>query len=707
MDRSRLISLGLLAIVAVCACLGLIFLGAFGGVVYLTLQSLPTRVASLNPESGLVTPTSQISRPTLVPATPQPTYTDLPLETPSPQVTRTSTVAASTSSVQGLEANLLALQEAIIPTADPIELAQRFLGLQDFSRTQAAPAEFYQVGNQQEFWVTDNDDQNTQVTATLRYVTDHAYFWIENGVSYNHSDLRDLADTFELHIYPTNREFFGSEWTPGVDGDPHIYILYARGIGDEIAGYFSSADEYPRQVNQYSNAHEMFVFNADNSPLDDNYTYGVLAHELQHMIHWYQDRNESSWLNEGFSELAVLLNGYYDTGFDWLYTARPDLQLNNWPDDYEEDVTPHYGSGFLFVTYFLDRFGDQATQALVSHPENDLQSVDIVLREINAVDHLTGQQVTADDVFLDWTITNYLLDSQVGDGRFNYLSYQGTTAPDLTESYYNCPVNETRRDVKQYGVDYIGFTCRGTYTIHFSGINQINVVPVNPHSGKVAFWSNKGDESDILLSRTFDFTNHTGPLTLSYWTWYDVEEDWDYLYVTASVDGQHWEILNTPSGTASDPIGNNYGWGYTGKSGNGPRPIWIQERVDLSQYAGRSVQIRFEYVTDSAVTGEGFLLDDVAVPEIGYSTDFENDTGGWEAAGWVHLQNAIPQNYRLALIITGRAGSSVQYITVNADRKADIPFTVGGDVSEVVLVVTATTRFTRQVAPYQFSVTHP
>jgi hypothetical protein len=636
-----------------------------------------------------------VIRPTPATDTPQ-----LPAETPTPPITQTIE-----STHQG--DSLAALQEAIIPTSDPIELAVRLQGLANFPRTLAAPSGFYQVGDQQYFWISDDNDQSVRIQATLRYVTDHSYFWIENGVSYSESQLRDLANSFEQDIYPTNREFFGSEWTPGVDSDPHIYILYARNIGDEIAGYFSSSDEYPPQVNQYSNAHEMFVFNADNSPLDDEYTYGVLAHEFQHMIHWYQDRNESSWLNEGFSELAVLLNGLYSSGFDWMYTSDPDMQLNNWPDSSQEDTTPHYGASFLFVTYFLDRFGETATQSLVSHPDNDLDSVDAVLREIAAIDPLTGQPITADDVFLDWTISNYLLDSRVGDGRFNYRSYRGTTAPNWTESYPNCPVGEVTRDVHQYGVDYINFTCSGTYNIHFEGSVQINVVPENPHSGAYAFWSNKGDESDMTLTRTFDFTDQSGPLTLTYWTWYDIEEDWDYLYLVASVDGVHWEMLQTPSGTSSDPIGNNYGWGYTGASGGGSRSTWIQERVDLSRYAGRSVQVRFEYITDASVTGEGFLLDDIAVPEIGYASDFESDNGGWEAAGWVRMNNILPQTYRLALLSIGRSNTTVQYIPLTPEVTADIPFTVGGDVREVVLVVTGTTRFTRQTAPYRFWVTQP
>ena len=702
MNRSWLVPCSVIAIIVLCACVGVTLIGAVGGAVYYTYNYAPTQQAMVNPVAP-ATPTPVVIRPTVPVETPVPPPTEIVIETPTPEVLPTVTSVASNP-----QDTLLAMQQAIIPTSDPIELAQRLLGLDNFPRTLPAPSEAFQVGAEQNFWISDNNDQNERVQATLQYITDHAYFWIQNGVSYNQSELRELAVTFEDEIYPTNQEFFGTEWTPGVDSDPHIYILYARGIGDNIAGYYSSADQYPPQVNQYSNSHEMFVFNADNSPLSDDYTYGVLAHEFQHMIHWYQDRNESSWLNEGFSELAVLLNGLYSSGFDWMYTSNPDLQLNNWPDSDDEDTTPHYGASFLFVTYFLDRFGETATQALVSHPDNGLDSVDAVLREINAIDPLTDQPITADDVFLDWTITNLLLDRGVGDGRFNYYSYRGTTAPDYTDSFSDCPVGQVTRDVHQYGVDYIHFDCAGTYNLHFEGSVQINVVPQNPHSGTYAFWSNKGDESDMTLARTFDFTNNSGPLTLTYWTWYDIEAGWDYLYIVASTDGEHWDILQTPSGTADDPLGNNYGWGYTGVSGGGGgQGTWIQESVDLSRYAGRVVEIRFEYITDASVTGEGFLLDDVSVPEIGYTTDFEVDDGGWIASGWVRMDNILPQSYRLALISLGRSGTSVQYITLNPDVTADIPFTVGGDVDEVVLVVTGATRFTRQLAPYRFWVTQP
>ena len=222
------------------------------------------------------------------------------------------------------------------------------------------------------------------------------------------------------------------------------------------------------------------------------------------------------------------------------------------------------------------------------------------------------------------------------------------------------------------------------------------MVPEDPYSGDYAFWSNRGDESDITLTRTFDFTSHTGPLTLSYWTWYDIEEDFDYVYVLASEDGEQWDILITPSGTGADPTGANYGWGYNGLSGDGP--VWIQERVDISQYAGKQVQLRFEYITDAAVNGEGFLVDDVYIPEIDYFSDFEQDDGGWEANGFVRIQNMVPQNFRLSLITLGET-PQVLPITLSADNTATIP--VGSE--EAILVVSGTSRFTRQPATYRFS----
>ena len=245
------------------------------------------------------------------------------------------------------------------------------------------PGKSYKVGDKEKFWISNSDTaEHSQIDATLLYITPHSYFWAEDGTEVNENDMKALMDTFEEKIYPTDREFFGSEANPGVDGDPHIYVLYASSIGHNIAGYFNSSDLFNPLVKEYSNAHETYVLGTSQD-LGVEYTYATLAYEFVHMIQNASDRNDVSWMNEGFAEVGSFLNGYDVGGADWLYVENPDLQLNTWVDNASPDFSAHYGQSFLYLTYFLDRFGEEATKALTNNPENDLTSVDDTLAELN------------------------------------------------------------------------------------------------------------------------------------------------------------------------------------------------------------------------------------------------------------------------------------------------------------------------------------
>ena len=611
-----------------------------------------------------------------------------PGSTPAPMVT-------SAPASSGAWETLGILEESVVPFNNPVELAERLEGKANIPET--VPATPAQVGDRREFWVTNVDtNENFRVTAVMQYETDHVYFWIEEGVSFDEGDLESLVESFENDIYPTNREFFGSEWSPGVDSDPHLYILYAGGLGWNLAGYFSSADEVHISAHEYSNMHEMFLLNSDNVRLEEEFTYGVLAHEFQHMIHWKTDRNEESWLNEGFSELSALLNNLDPGGFDYSFAGDPDLQLNDWPND-PDATTPHYGAGFLYTAYFLDRFGEDATKALVAHPDNGMDSVDLVMQELNITDPLTGKLINAEDIFGDWVVANYLQDGSVSDGRYTYHNYNNVPNFNATETISDCSsASWNDRSVSQYGTDYIALECSDNVTLEFVGATTAAVLDTEAHSGDYAFWSNKGDESDMRLTREFDFTGVSAPIELNYWTWYDLEEDYDYLYLVASTDGgETWQIINTPSCTTYDPSGNSFGCGYNGVSD------WKQETVDLSDFAGQKVQLRFEYITDAAVNGEGFLLDDMEIPAINYTTDFETDDGGWLAEGFVRIQNQLPQTFRVSLISNG-GETTVQTIELDETQSFSLPLNFDGDIDDAVLVVSGTTRFTRQPAIYRF-----
>lgn len=586
------------------------------------------------------------------------------------------------------------LNHTTVPINDPIDLADRLGGksnVPDVLIDHDAP---YQVGARKQFWVSNTDtNENFQINATLRYVGENIYFWIEDGVKFNQKALTTLADTFDQEIIPTNREFFGSEWNPGVDGDPRFYVLYAGNLGVDLAGYYSSADELHPDAHPYSNAHEMFLISSDNVDLSDSYIYGTMAHEFQHMIHWYQDKNEETWVNEGFSMLAEHVNGYDAGGFDWSYMDETDMQLNDWGGDIG-DNGPHYGASYLFMVYFLDRFGEDATKALVRHDENGFAGIDAVMKELNIINPSTGSPYTSNEVFADWAVTNLLQDHRVDAGRYDYKSYNPTSV-DIQKTVMSCPttVNDS---VYQYGVDYVEIDCGAIHNIHVMTSQAVNLLPFTaPSSGDYFVWSNMGDESNAFLSQTFDLSQVSGSAELTFKTWYDIEEDYDYVYISASTDGAHWEILNSEHCTTNNPSGNSYGCGWSGTSSG-----WVDEKVDLSRFVGGKVTLRFDYVTDAAVNGKGMAIDDIAINAIGYTSDFETDLGGWTAEGFARVQNKLPQTFNLSVVTYTSSGVSVEHYNFQGELSLALPDYPNGKLEKVVLVISGTTPFTREKAPY-------
>jgi hypothetical protein len=57
----------------------------------------------------------------------------------------------------------------------------------------------------------------------------------------------------------------------------------------------------------------------------------------------------------------------------------------------------------------------------------------------------------------------------------------------------------------------------------------------------------------------------------------------------------------------------------------------------------------------------------------------------------------------LALITFGNT-TTVQNIELNSDQTVDIPLDISGGVRNAVLVVSGTTRYTRELASYQYEV---
>ena len=584
------------------------------------------------------------------------------------------------------------LQSAEMPQRDLIDLTWRFKEPSNPIPlvTRDEPWGF-SLGDPHRFWIL-NWDAHTHdpVTATLRYQTDHMNAFIQEGIDLDEVKLKQLVDRFEERTYPNNRQFFGQEWSPGVDGDPRLTLLVGGPYGEFIGGYQYSPDEYARLVYPYSNEMEIIYITPASVRENDDC---LLAHEFTHLIQWATDRNETTWINEGLAELACLVNGYVPTNFEITLPAfarQPDVQLNAWSGDID-DAAAQYGASTLFMAYFRDRFGHQAAQALAAEPANGLDGVTSVLQSIDS-----GHELN--EFFADWVLANLINDSGLADGRYGYSSLQRPPI-DVTAEFTveELPVRQ-QAEVSQYAADYIQLRGPGTFQVDFAGASLVRLAPAPDHSGRYAWWGGRGQEGDATLTREFDLTG-LQQATLLFDTWYDIEEDYDYAYGAASTDGRRWTTLPGRTTTQRDPNGANYGHGFTGKSLG-----WIEEQIDLTPYAGQKVQVRFEYVTDDGPVYNGIFVDDIRIPELSFYDDVEATGGDWQAQGFIRLANVMPQEWLLQLVTQKDERTTVERLHLGPDNTGR--WTVDLRSGETaVLVVSGVTRVTTVPAAYTYAIT--
>lgn len=626
-----------------------------------------------------------------------------PTFTPVPQPSATVPPSpASTPKPGQITAQLLA--QTNLANRDLNELARRF-NVEHADSGAGVPADAqnrFLPGATDTFWVFDSGAEppaKFQSTARLLHVSDHAYWWVEEGFDIPEADIIASAQQFETKTYPTNHHFFGSEWLPGIDGDVRVHILMGNIPG--VAGYFSSSNEYSRYAVEHSNQREMFLLNLNAIRPGSSQFDGVLAHEFQHMIHWHQDSNEDSWINEGLSELAEFVNGFGISTFTNAYLSRPDTQLTSWGRD-SRTQRVNYGASFLFALYLYDKLGAEMVQTLVLEPNDGIAGVDAALQQINAPE-------TFETLFAGFVVANYVNDPAAANGKWGYVSPEVTLLPMFTEeSHRNFPV-EKSATVHQYGVDYIEILNGSPLSLNFSGAITNTLLNNRAHSGEHQWYSNRGDSSDVTLTRAFDLSGLTDA-TLTFRAWYDIEADWDYAYVTVSADwGETWDILPATGSVNTNPVGNAFGPGFTGVSGDST-PEWREETVDLTPYAGQNILLRFEVITDDAVNLPGFAVDDIAIPQLGFSDDAEHGMGDWQANGFILTDNILPQRFMVQLIEYDSDGKpTVTPLRLDDANRGQVMLdgSDSGSVVRSVLVVSALAPTTTNAAEYTYSITAP
>jgi len=647
--------------------------------IQITREQLATRRAE-NSATPIPSETAVSSSRTVDPtATPAqvPTNPPLPkLSLPVPNSIDQRPIPAQAAS------NLLTLFETNYPSNDYFEPAMRLNSFNDLGeRTVHAPN--YQVGDTRAFYNGDNE-----IEATLMVMTEHTYFWVEDGLDLDQTAVEKTAAQFETDYFPYITALFGDIWTPGIDNDPRFSVLNTLDSSEDELGRFDSTDEYPRSLYKLSNEQEMIYMNLTTLTFGSELYFGTLVHELQHLIQWYVDPSEARWVNEGLSQLAEI---YVDleTADTYDYLEAPHTQLNSWDSD-DEYIYAHYAGSYLFMVYLWEQLGDDAVQEYSRHPANGMAGVRAILEGYQP-------ETTLEQFVADWAAANYLDDSAAGPQY--YYEALDFHRPEFEALVENAPF-ETTTELNQYGVHYYDLNdLRGETTISFAGDTIAELMTAPPRSGSKMWYAPAINEMNAQLTGSFDLTG-LDRATLKYAVWYDLEDEYDFAYVSISTDnGITWELLYPDNSTSGE-----FGPAYNGRSAieldanNG----WLKESLSLNAYVGQPVLIRFEVLTDSDIVGSGFALDDIAIPEIGYDTDVEETIDGWQATGFTQIGWQLPQQWAIQLIQEGPE-PTVTPITLDSFNQGQLELEL--DKRGGVLVITPLTPFVSETADYWLQIT--
>lgn len=135
---------------------------------------------------------------------------------------------------------------------------------------------------------------------------------------------------------------------------------------------------------------------------------------------------------------------------------------------------------------------------------------------------------------------------------------------------------------------------------------RMDLSSARSHSGSSSWFTQTANRTHHWLVSATPYEVLPGD-SLRFWTWYAIEDGWDYFYVQVSTDGGFiYSNLANDLTTNDNPQGLNLGNGITGFSGD-----WVYAEFDLSAYVDQQVLFRFAYFTDHYYTEEGVYLDDI------------------------------------------------------------------------------------------------
>jgi len=130
-------------------------------------------------------------------------------------------------------------------------------------------------------------------------------------------------------------------------------------------------------------------------------------------------------------------------------------------------------------------------------------------------------------------------------------------------------------------------------------------VSATAYTGSGGYYSGTGNNLIHSMTTNRPYVVDAQSDTLTFWTSYSIEVDYDYAYVDVSDDaGDSWTPIAGNITTTYDPYGSNRGNGITGSTVG-----WTEAIFPLTAYLGQEITVRISYITDALEYFHGIDVD--------------------------------------------------------------------------------------------------
>ncbi|GGO89226.1 protease [Wenjunlia tyrosinilytica] len=172
---------------------------------------------------------------------------------------------------------------------------------------------------------------------------------------------------------------------------------------------------------------------------------------------------------------------------------------------------------------------------------------------------------------------------------------------------------------------------------------SVTTTIAKPAEGTKQWWSGSGNDLKNTLTRSVDLTGKA-KADLSLKGWFDIEQDYDFLYTEVSTDGgKDWTALDGTVDGKALPRDGSGAPALTGVSGK-----YTDLAFPLDAYAGKKFDLRFRYTSDGGVAGKGFTADAIKLTADGgavFTDGAEGGDNGWTAAGFSRIGESFTKKY--------------------------------------------------------------